>query len=902
MAMAGGPLMRGGRRGAGQAIGKAALLIELKNRILATLHKLSDRDTQQLAVEELERIAQNLTPEGIALFLACLYDTDAQQKSVVRRECIRLSGTLASLHGDLLACHLPKMVGNIMRRLKDPDSNIRDACVETIGILASQIGGADACSAINVFLKPLLEALAEQHRNLQTGASMCLARVIECIKDPHPPTLQRLCPRIVKMLASPNFLAKASLLNAVGVMVQVPGMVSPSQLPVLLASVQEELDSSEWAVRKAAAETLSSMATAAGTALASYRGCVLAALENGRFDKVKPVRDSVTEALQLWKAYAAYDPNAPQGATQSGFHESASPTRFCDGDTTPPKNERRNSFLMKSGGSVNSSFSDTCGRPKSMPDRRANAVRKRTPGLSDKKANPDFFRKLEGVRDSIDWQYDIPAPCDSPQKGSPRAGVASCENLVNHGNCTDSALGAATPPPSACGAAETLELISIKVKGEDLHHDQEEVGQLNPPEENGEIACNGHQALKTAGTLEIPVTWEDQQANDHQNGEYGSKRDANVSSMNGADKTALDMIAIHRHFHSLERQQLSVMEMLQDSMVRVHESMQDLEGRVSRLEQIVDDMAHSSGNTEERCPIGESQTFQGGHTLRNYLSGNGYPSGKVSEENAVPPSLRSQDSLEKMTESTCGDSEEFTFGTGHQMPEAERLRRPNVLASINPLQKSIREDGETLEQVGNRRVVDRGGGLLPQGEGPSARSVWHASKDEAIAAIRGASVPSKPHNHRKHSGRDFNTDQKPHRVAGGPFWMMWSRAMESVRSGDLDQAYGEIIGSNDELLLVRLMGRTGPVLDQLGAATVSQLMGSIKQFLQQQSFLDCVIPWLQQVSDLVSSKGPNALGLMGEAKKDLVFALQEATSMEYAQSWMGAKIAELAEHLGNAWS
>jgi len=213
--------MARGRKGAGQAVGKAAGLIELKHRILQTLHKLSDRDTQQLAVEELERIAQNLTPEGIALFLACLYDTDAQQKSVVRRECIRLVGTLATLHGDVLACHLPKMVGNIIRRLKDPDSNIRDACVETIGILASQIGGVDSGSTTNVFVKPLLEALGEQHRNLQTGASMCLARVVECIKDPHLPTLQRLCPRVVKMLASPNFLAKASLLNAIGVMVQV---------------------------------------------------------------------------------------------------------------------------------------------------------------------------------------------------------------------------------------------------------------------------------------------------------------------------------------------------------------------------------------------------------------------------------------------------------------------------------------------------------------------------------------------------------------------------------------------------------------------------------------------------------------------------------------------------------
>ena len=71
--------------------------------------------------------------------------------------------------------------------------------------------------------------------------------------------------------------------------VQVPGVVSASQLPVLLASVQEELDSSEWAVRKAAADTLSSMATSAGTALASYRGGVLAALESGRFDKVNVI-------------------------------------------------------------------------------------------------------------------------------------------------------------------------------------------------------------------------------------------------------------------------------------------------------------------------------------------------------------------------------------------------------------------------------------------------------------------------------------------------------------------------------------------------------------------------------------------------------------------------------------
>lgn len=53
---------------------------------------------------------------------------------------------------------------------------------------------------------------------------------------------------------------------------------------------------------------------------------------------------------------------------------------------------------------------------------------------------------------------------------------------------------------------------------------------------------------------------------------------------------------------------------------------------------------------------------------------------------------------------------------------------------------------------------------------------------------------------------------------------------------------------------------------------------------------------------MVSTNGPDTLGLTGDAKKDLVFTMQEASSMEYAQSWMGTKIAELAETVGNVLS
>jgi hypothetical protein len=188
-------LKRGSAEGGGKAV--ALDLVQLKNRILAALNKLADRDTQQLAVEELERLIADLSQQhqhqlsssSLSLFLSCLYETDAQQKTVVRRECMKLFGVLATLHGQALVPHVPKIVAYILRRLQDPDSTyIRDACVDVMGILAAspfeQAAHAHAphggratgtydhhhqlsVISVNVFVKPLLDALGEQNRNLQ---------------------------------------------------------------------------------------------------------------------------------------------------------------------------------------------------------------------------------------------------------------------------------------------------------------------------------------------------------------------------------------------------------------------------------------------------------------------------------------------------------------------------------------------------------------------------------------------------------------------------------------------------------------------------------------------------------------------------------------------------------------
>ncbi len=70
-------------------------------------------------------------------------------------------------------------------------------------------------------------------------------------------------------------------------MVQVPGVVDGSSLKSLISSVEEELEGTEWATRKAAADTLACLATALGPmALSASKASCTAALVTCRFDKV----------------------------------------------------------------------------------------------------------------------------------------------------------------------------------------------------------------------------------------------------------------------------------------------------------------------------------------------------------------------------------------------------------------------------------------------------------------------------------------------------------------------------------------------------------------------------------------------------------------------------------------
>ncbi|PIN18037.1 hypothetical protein CDL12_09293 [Handroanthus impetiginosus] len=304
---------------------------ELKTRVNSCLNKLSDRDTLSMAANELESIAKSLPNDAFAPFLNCLSATDSSEKSPVRRHCVRLLGVLSTAHGDALSPHLSRMISAVLRRLRDPDSAVRSACVDAVSSITTHVNSPP----FNAILKPLVDALFhEQDLNAQIGSSLCLSAAVEAASEPDAAELRKLVPRALKLVKSDCFKAKPSLLSFIGSIVAAGCVKGKSLLSSVVSTVVEFLSSEDWAARKAAAEVLEKVAAAETKFAAEFKDSCVAALESRRFDKVKNVRETMNRALEMWKNLPAIseDASSPKDTSSNGHSPvplSGSPNNIC---------------------------------------------------------------------------------------------------------------------------------------------------------------------------------------------------------------------------------------------------------------------------------------------------------------------------------------------------------------------------------------------------------------------------------------------------------------------------------------------------------------------------------------------------------------------------------------------
>lgn len=289
----------------------------IKTRVNICLNKLSDRDTLSMATNELEGIARALPIDDFVPFLSCLTTTDSSEKSPVRRQCVRILSILSAAHGDALSPHVARMISAVLRRLRDPDSAVRSACVDAVSSITTHV----TQPPFSVILKPLVDALfQEQDSNAQMGVALCVSAAVDAARDVDASELRKLLPRVLKLIIKDCFKAKPSLLVLIGSMASICCVKSRSLLSSLVSTAVEFLSSEDWAARKAAAEVLEKTAATADRDLAvEFKGSCVAALESRRFDKVKVARETMNQALERWRDVpdVLEEATSPKGSSSS---------------------------------------------------------------------------------------------------------------------------------------------------------------------------------------------------------------------------------------------------------------------------------------------------------------------------------------------------------------------------------------------------------------------------------------------------------------------------------------------------------------------------------------------------------------------------------------------------------
>ncbi|KAK7272776.1 hypothetical protein RJT34_29607 [Clitoria ternatea] len=197
------------------------------------------------------------------------------------------------------------MVSTIVKRLRDPDSVLRDVCVHTLALLSSKLlpdhNHIDSDKLFVSLSRPILEALGEQNRHLQCGSALCLATIIDNTLHPPLSLLHKMLTRTLKLLNNPHFMAKPALLDLARSIIQAGGAPTHNILSSAISAIQDALKHTDWTTRKAASLALAQIAmTGPASFLSCFRSSSIRSLDSCRFDKVKPVRDAVSQALKYW--------------------------------------------------------------------------------------------------------------------------------------------------------------------------------------------------------------------------------------------------------------------------------------------------------------------------------------------------------------------------------------------------------------------------------------------------------------------------------------------------------------------------------------------------------------------------------------------------------------------------
>ncbi|KAK3155231.1 hypothetical protein QOZ80_2BG0200580 [Eleusine coracana subsp. coracana] len=421
----------------------------------------------------------------------------------------------------------------------------QDSSVRAALVDAARAAAAASASA-SAALRPLTDALLhEQDQCAQLAAALATAAAVEAtaLTADLASYLHKLQPRLLKLLRSNAFKAKPALITLIGASA---AMAGATEVTASIPCLRDAISSDDWAARKAAAEALAALALEHTDLLATYKSSCITLFEARRFDKVKVVRESMNRMIEVWKEI----PDVEEDECSS-----AAPA--------PSQSQRRSSFTGSASdgrhpaASLGSNSAPPATKRGRLPvtrspptDMSPRVTKTNSPSsMRNKKLSPSSHCKV-GRAKNCDYKVDVAvAPDATPIK------MVTEEKLLKGGN-----------------VRERLEARRTLFQGSDA-------------------------GLKTRSRV---VPYEDGGSL-----EEISEVDGGSQRFQSAQKDE-SLSEIRSQLLQIEKQQSSLLDLLQKFMGKSENGMNSLETRVHGLEMALDeisrDLAFSSGRMSNREP------------------------------------------------------------------------------------------------------------------------------------------------------------------------------------------------------------------------------------------------------------------------------------------------------------
>ncbi|CAL9227807.1 unnamed protein product, partial [Arabidopsis halleri] len=103
------------------------------------------------------------------------------------------------------------------------------------------------------------------------------------------------------------------------------------------------------------------------------------------------------------------------------------------------------------------------------------------------------------------------------------------------------------------------------------------------------------------------------------------------------------------------------------------------------------------------------------------------------------------------------------------------------------------------------------------------------------------------------------------------------REIELMSISDIESAYEQVFGTNDQGLIISLMKKTGPIFDRLLSVKIAhKIIKFISQLLEDHNYYDMCVDWIRELQEQLARSGIATFGDPRKLKRKILYNLLQA--------------------------